>query len=210
MASYKGCEGVVKVGNELGTGTGYLTSAAFVINDTAITVDTGTGTILAGNIITFDGDTNKYVVDIALTGDTVTIASPGLVQNLADDAAITVEGGATNVVSEVRDWNLTQTTEILDGSAMGSCDKVKKAGMKDATGSITCLWDDTNTEGQGAITNGAIVTLNLYPKGATSGSLFADFQALITTEGDSASYDGLVEKTFDFEVTGGVVWSTVA
>jgi hypothetical protein len=73
-----------------GTGTGFLTSSTFNIGDVAISVDTGSDTILAGDVITFAGDTNKYVVAIAHTGGTVTIASPGLLQSLANDVALTV------------------------------------------------------------------------------------------------------------------------
>ena len=112
----------------------------------------------------------------------------------------------TNTIAEVRSWSLTETTGILDASALGSCAKVKKAGMTDGTGSVTCLWDDTDTTGQGAMTNGAEVELNLYPKGATTGSAFVTFQAIITTAGVSGSFDGLVEKTFDYEATGTIVW----
>lgn len=84
-----------------GTGTGYLTSAAFSVGDVAITVDTGTGTILAGDVITFLGDTNKYVVAVALTGGTVTIAAPGLMQSLANDVALTLgDNYSANVAFE--------------------------------------------------------------------------------------------------------------
>lgn len=84
-----------------GTGTGYLTSATASIGDTAISVDTGSNTILAGDVITFAGDTNKYVVAIALAGGTVTIAAPGLVQDLAEDVALTVGGNySANVAFE--------------------------------------------------------------------------------------------------------------
>lgn len=115
----------------------------------------------------------------------------------------------TDTVAEVRSWSLSETTEILDASALGSCAKVKKVGMTDGTGSVTCLWDDTDTAGQGAMTNGAQVELNLYPKGASSGSYFVTFDAIITTVGVSGSYDGLVERTFDYEATGDITWGTV-
>lgn len=75
-----------------GTGTGYLVnSASLVIGSTQIPVDTGTGTIVAGDVITFAGDDNKYVVasGIAEPG-TVTIAEPGLREAPADNAAVTV------------------------------------------------------------------------------------------------------------------------
>lgn len=80
-----------------GTGTSYLSNhATYPIGTTSIDVDTGSGTILAGDIITFAGDTNKYVVASSTGGGTVTnvvIQSPGLRQTLANNVALTV--GAT-------------------------------------------------------------------------------------------------------------------
>ncbi len=74
-----------------GTGTGWLIdNAAAAIGDTALAVDTGSGTILAGDVLSIAGDSNKYVVATALSGGTVTIAEPGLLTAVADDAAITV------------------------------------------------------------------------------------------------------------------------
>lgn len=62
-----------------GTGASYTTdTAGYAVGATAITLITGTGTILAGDTITFAGDTNKYVVATALTAGVVTIAEPGL------------------------------------------------------------------------------------------------------------------------------------
>lgn len=80
-----------------GTGASATTdTAGYAIGATAITLaSAGTGTILAGDVITFSGDTNKYVV---LTGDSdvsnggsITLAAPGLRQAIATSAtAITV------------------------------------------------------------------------------------------------------------------------
>lgn len=75
-----------------GTGAAYETAAAYVVGDTAITVSTGTGEILAGDVITFAGDANKYVVATALTGGVVTIAAPGLMKDLANDVDLTIGG----------------------------------------------------------------------------------------------------------------------
>jgi len=75
-----------------GTGAGYLVNNAggYAVGDTAITVDTGAGTILAGDVITFAGDANKYVVASALAANVVTISAPGLREAAADNTAITV------------------------------------------------------------------------------------------------------------------------
>lgn len=80
----------------IGTGSGYLVNNAsgYAIGSTAITVDTGTGTIVAGDIVTFAGDTNKYVA-AGLSGTTLTLNAPGLRKAVADNAAITVGGAYT-------------------------------------------------------------------------------------------------------------------
>jgi len=79
-----------------GTGANYLVNktGGYAVGATTIEVDTGTGTILAGDVITFDGDTNKYVIASALAGGVVTIAAPGLRKAVVDNAAVTVVAAA--------------------------------------------------------------------------------------------------------------------
>lgn len=76
------------------TATGYLVNGAKQEGDIIIAIDTGTGSIVAGQVVTFDGDDNQYVV-AAATSTTITLAAPGLRQDLADGVAITVVGGFT-------------------------------------------------------------------------------------------------------------------
>lgn len=80
-----------------GTGSSYLVNngAGYAVGAREIAVDTGSGTILAGDTITFNGDTNRYVVSTALTAGVVTIAAPGLRQAVADNVAITVGNNFT-------------------------------------------------------------------------------------------------------------------
>jgi len=79
-----------------GTGASYLVNdAASAIGDTTIAADGGTGTILAGDVVTINGDTNKYVVNGALGGGSFVIGGPGLRLAAADDAAITVGNSYT-------------------------------------------------------------------------------------------------------------------
>lgn len=74
-----------------GAGTGYLANGAKQVGDIIIPIDTGTGTIAMGSVVTFAGDDNKYVV-AASTASSITLAAPGLRQALADNTAITVGG----------------------------------------------------------------------------------------------------------------------
>lgn len=77
-----------------GTGTSYLVNQSGLTNgSTAITVDTGSGTIVAGDILTFASGTGSgfnYVVGSALASNVVTLNRPGLRGNIADNNAITV------------------------------------------------------------------------------------------------------------------------
>lgn len=80
-----------------GTGASYQSNNAsgYAIGDTSIALDTGTGTVLAGDVVTFAGDTNKYVVGTALSGGSVVLNDPGLRATLADNVAATVGNSYT-------------------------------------------------------------------------------------------------------------------
>lgn len=79
-----------------GTGTSYLLNdASSAIGDTVIAADTGSGTILAGDIVTFAGTSTKYVVNSALAGGSFTIGGTGLTAAEADNDAITVGNNYT-------------------------------------------------------------------------------------------------------------------
>jgi hypothetical protein len=71
-----------------GTGASYQLNGAHSIGATTITVDTGTGTILAGDVVTIGN--HKYVVATALGGGSFAINAPGLIEAFADNQAVTV------------------------------------------------------------------------------------------------------------------------
>jgi len=75
-------------GATAGTGASYLLNGALAVGDTTVTVDTGSGTILAGDIVTIGS--HKYVVATALAANVFTINAPGIRAAAADNLAITV------------------------------------------------------------------------------------------------------------------------
>ena len=78
-----------------GTGTSYTTTAAgFAVGTTSLPLITGSGTVLAGDIVTFAGDSNKYVVTTGVAAPgTIEIAAPGLrVAMSAATKAMTIFG----------------------------------------------------------------------------------------------------------------------
>lgn len=74
--------------------SGYLVnSASLKAGDKEIAVDTGSGAIEAGNIISFAGDDNKYVAGTGSTTTKLVLNPSGLLGAVADDSAVTVAGG---------------------------------------------------------------------------------------------------------------------
>jgi len=71
-----------------GAGSAYTTNTAgYSIGDTDITLITGTGTVLAGDAITFAGDSNIYIVKTGVAAPgTIVLAEPGLLEPIAASA----------------------------------------------------------------------------------------------------------------------------
>lgn len=85
-----------------GTAASVQTADTGAVGDKTIAVDTGTGTYTVGDIITFAGHTQQYVITAAVADvSSATIAfEPGLVATVADDEAIAAPL-ATHVVNMV-------------------------------------------------------------------------------------------------------------
>tara|TARA_R110000796_G_scaffold64465_2_gene149419 strand:+ start:17474 stop:18613 length:1140 start_codon:yes stop_codon:yes gene_type:complete len=81
-----------------GTGSGYLVNGALAIDATSIVSDTGSGTILAGDVVTFAGDARKYVVGTALSGGTFILNETGLRTGIANNASISLGAGYSSNV----------------------------------------------------------------------------------------------------------------
>jgi hypothetical protein len=116
----------------------------------------------------------------------------------------------SNTIAEVRDWSITITSDTVEDTTMGDSARTYKPSLTSASGSISCYWDETDTTGQGTMTAGSEVTLNLYPEGDTSGDTYYTASVIITEEGASASFDGMVEATYSFQANGAVTTDTVA
>jgi len=75
-----------------GANGSYVTNlgSTLAVGDTDVAIDTGSGTIVAGDVISFAGDANLYVVETALAAGTLSINAPGLRATLADGVALTL------------------------------------------------------------------------------------------------------------------------
>jgi hypothetical protein len=85
-----------------GAGTAYTSTAAgFAVGTTVIPLITGSGTVLAGDIVTFAGDTNQYVVTVGIAAPgSITIQEPGLRQAIpAVATALTIVGNTVRNIA---------------------------------------------------------------------------------------------------------------
>jgi len=114
----------------------------------------------------------------------------------------------TNTVAEVKSWSVEENADTIEDTTMGDTARTFQAGLTDWGGSLECFWDETDSTGQGALTIGAQVTLNLYPEGATTGDTYYTGTAIVTGITRQAALDGMVEASFTFKGTGALSEST--
>lgn len=115
-----------------------------------------------------------------------------------------------NAVAEVTEFDLNIQADRADDTAMGDAWKTHLVGLKSWSGNVKCHWDETDTNGQVAMTEGASVSLALYPEGADSGDSYFSGTATISSVQVSASRDGVVSASFAFEGNGALTRATVA
>ena len=116
----------------------------------------------------------------------------------------------TDQIAEVRSYSIDETMDTLEDTAMGDTSRTYKTSLKSFSGSADVFFDDTDTAGQGALTVGSEVTLNVQFEGNTTGDHKMSGTALITGRTISASFDGMVEASISFQGTGALTESTVS
>tara|TARA_B100002019_G_C21196547_1_gene561726 strand:- start:64 stop:453 length:390 start_codon:yes stop_codon:yes gene_type:complete len=114
-----------------------------------------------------------------------------------------------NAVAEVVGFNLDETNDTVEDTTLTDTAKSYLVLRKDATGTIECHWDETDTNGQEALDVGSSVTLNLYPEGADSGDAYYTGTAIVTGASVAVTMDGVISRTFNVQFSGGVSHTTV-
>ena len=121
----------------------------------------------------------------------------------------TVKVGS-NAIAEIRSFSIEQSADTLEDTTMGDTARTYKPSLTTYTGTIEVLWDETDTTGQGALTIGAEVTLNLYPEGDATGDTYLTGSAIVTGRTVNSSYDGLVEMSISVQGNGALTQTTVS
>jgi len=115
----------------------------------------------------------------------------------------------SDAVAEIRSFSVSETADVIEDTVMGDSAKSYVASFTDATATVECYFDDTDTA-QNSFTVGSQATLNLQMEGNTTGDHRLSGTALITGRDISVAADGMVEATFSMQITGGLTEGTVA
>ena len=119
----------------------------------------------------------------------------------------TVQVGS-NAIAEIRGFSIDETIDTVEDTSMGDSSKTYLASIKDFSGSVDVLYDETDTNGQTALAVGSSVTLNFAPEGSDSGDVKLTGTAIVTGKSITSTFDGLVESTITVQGTGGLTTTT--
>jgi len=120
----------------------------------------------------------------------------------------TVKVGS-NAVAEIKSYSIEESADTLEDTSMGDSARSYKPSLTSFSGSLDVFWDETDTNGQGALSIGSEVVLNVYPEGDTTGDTYYTGSAIVTGVSRSASFDGLVEASISVQGNGALTTSTV-
>src|SRR5210317_1442536 len=101
----------------------------------------------------------------------------------------TVKVGS-NAVAEVRSYSIEESADTLEDTSMGDSARTYLSSLTTWSGSVDVFWDETDTTGQGALTVGSSITLNVYPEGDTTGDTYYTGSCIVTGVSKSGSFDG--------------------
>lgn len=114
-----------------------------------------------------------------------------------------------NTVAEVISFSFSQQAEYAETTTLSDTDKkYNTVAIKSWSGSLTCFWDETDTNGQVAIAPGANVALVLAPEGADTGDTRYSGNALVTEITRTVNRGAITEISFNFQGNGALTAAT--
>lgn len=121
----------------------------------------------------------------------------------------TVHVGSSAAIAEIRSYNVNESADTIECTAMCNPARVYKSGLTSFDGTLDVFWDETDTNGQVALAIGASVDIKFYPEGAASGDTYYSGTAIVTSRSINASFDGMVEMSIGVQGTGALTTATV-
>lgn len=110
----------------------------------------------------------------------------------------------TNLIAEIRSYEYSHQNEPIEDTVLSDTNRTFKAGLSSWQGSLSCFWDETDTNGQQVLVAGGTATIRFYPEGTSTATNDVSHQgvAIIEEVTRRAAIQGIVEVDFRFRGTG--------
>ena len=120
---------------------------------------------------------------------------------------LAVSGGSVAAMGEIRSYTLTESADTIEDSVMGDTSRTYVSSLKTATLSLDAYWDDADAV-QLVLDPAADLIFELYPTGTGVGEKYYSGGGLVVSKEITASFDGMVEGSFELQVSGAVTEAT--
>ena len=115
----------------------------------------------------------------------------------------------SNQIAEVKSYSLDESADTIETTSMGDAARTHLSSLTSFSGSVDCMWDETDTNGQTALAVGSTVTLLWYPEGSATGATYYSGSVIVTGKNITGSFDGLVEASIAVQGSGAITTATV-
>lgn len=118
-------------------------------------------------------------------------------------------GSLTDISAYVNNVDFPQTADVAETSVLGATNKTYIVGLKDATLSVTGLWDSTADAIFGAVVGqSSTLSFEYSPEGTGSGNVKYTGEAICTGYTKTSAVADVVGYSAEFQVTGAVTRGT--
>jgi len=113
-----------------------------------------------------------------------------------------------NAVAEVTGYNIEYMSDTVEDTVIGDTARTYLPTLKSFTASIDAMWDESDTNGQGALVVGTTITFSIYPEGEESGDVYYTGSGIITGRTISTSVGEMITASFTVQGTGDLTETT--
>jgi len=118
-------------------------------------------------------------------------------------------GSLTDISTYVNNVDFPETADVSETTTLGADNKTYIAGLKDATISLSGLWDATADAIFGAVVGqSATLSYEYSPEGTASGKVKYTGEAILTSYAISSPVGDAVGYSADLQVSGSVTRGT--
>jgi hypothetical protein len=114
----------------------------------------------------------------------------------------------SNAVAEVTGYSIEYTSDTVEDTVIGDTARTYIPTLKSFTASLDAFWDETDTNGQGALTVGTSITFSIYPEGETAGDTYYTGTGIITGRTITSSTGEMITASFSVQGSGDLTEST--